>query len=236
MSMLSRNLTGRAIVVLVMMVAASVLANRMTPRLRVADFTAGKDYSQVIPTEFGNWVVDVRVGAGIVNPQSQELLSKLYRQVVTRTYLNTKSGEKIMLSVAYGDVQSKESQIHLPEVCYPSQGFAIDASRKVTIRANGLSIPATRLVAKGANRIEPITYWIRLGDRVVQGGFEQKIETIREGLSGRIPDGLLFRVSSIEVDPRTAYRSQDHFITDLLKNLDADALRLVVGLLSRTDK
>jgi hypothetical protein len=38
-------------------------------------------------------------------------------------------------------------------------------------------------------------------------------------LTGRIPDGLLFRVSSIDPDPARAWRKQDEFVGQLLAAL-----------------
>mgnify|MGYP000496771242 CR=1 FL=1 len=53
----------------------------------------------------------------------QEMLARLYSQVVSRVYLDSTTGKTVMLSLAYGEEQNKQSQVHLPEVCYPAQGF-----------------------------------------------------------------------------------------------------------------
>lgn len=47
----------------------------------------------------------------VVNPQTQELLDKLYSQILTRTYVNAK-GYRIMLSLAYGSDQRGALQAH----------------------------------------------------------------------------------------------------------------------------
>ena len=49
-------------------------------------------------------------------------------------------------------------------------------------------------------RNEPVTYWLTVGDQVITNKFDKRIAEIRLGLTGQIPDGLLFRVSSIDND------------------------------------
>ena len=49
-------------------------------------------------------------------------------------------------------------------------------------------------------RVEPVTYWLTVGSQVIQSNLDKRIALIRLGLTGQIPDGLLFRVSSIDGD------------------------------------
>jgi len=66
-----------------------------------------------------------------------------------------------------------------------------------------------------------------MGDRAVKSKFEQRLVEIRLGLTGEVPDGLLFRVSSIDDSPQRAYGMQEAFVADLLKAVPArDRLRL----------
>ena len=57
-----------------------------------------------------------------------------------------------------------------------------------------------RLTTALGPRNEPVTYWLTVGDQVIKNAFEKRIAEIRLGLTGQIPDGLLFRVSSIDAD------------------------------------
>jgi hypothetical protein len=50
---------------------------------------------------------------------------------------------------------------------------------------------------------------------------------VRNGLAGRVPDGMLVRVSSLSDDPAAAYAAQQSFIASFLAALPAaDAARL----------
>ena len=53
---------------------------------------------------------------------------------------------------------------------------------------------------------------------------------IRLGLSGNVPDGLLFRVSSIDADPARAYAVHERFIADLLQSVVHDVRTRLGGL------
>ncbi|MBP2638700.1 MAG: methanolan biosynthesis protein EpsI, partial [Firmicutes bacterium] len=82
------------------------------------------------------------------------------------------------------------------------------------------NIPVMRVQTRQGRRVEPVTYWIRVGDKLARGAIEQNLARVQVGLRGRIPDGLLFRVSSIEDDTVAAYQLQDQFVDDLIGALD----------------
>ena len=66
-------------------------------------------------------------------------------------------------------------------------------------------------------RREPITYWINVSDTVITSVLQKRMLEIKLGLTGQIPDGLLFRISSIDDSTSRAFRSQDAFVSDLLQ-------------------
>ena len=117
-----------------------------------------------------------------------------------------------MLSIAYGGEQSRTLQVHRPEVCYVAQGFRVSDMRKDDLQLGGARhVPVMRLVGQLGQRREPITYWVRFGHDVVRGNLEQGVSRLRHGLKGEIPDGLLFRVSTLSDNYESAYRAQDRF-------------------------
>ena len=50
-------------------------------------------------------------------------------------------------------------------------------------------------------------------------GLDKRLAEIRHGLRGEIVDGMLVRVSSINIDTAAAFALQDQFIRDLLASL-----------------
>ena len=179
-----------------------------------------------VPRQFGEWRALTDSGAQVVNPQTKQILDKLYSQILSRTYVNA-SGYRVMLSLAYGDEQRGELQAHKPEVCYPAQGFKLHSNEEAEIATPYGGIAARRLSTSLGVRKEPVTYWFTVGDRAVKSKWEQRLVEIRLGLTGEVPDGLLFRVSSIDDTPARAFRMQEQFVADLLKAVPArDRLRL----------
>jgi EpsI family protein len=133
-----------------------------------------------------------------------------------------------MLSIAYGGDQSKQLQLHLPEVCYVAQGFDMVHDHKAELATHYGSVPVKRLVARQNARNEPITYWVTVGDKAVMSGLGQKYQRFLYGLTGKIPDGMLVRVSTIEADQNSAYRVQDRFVNQMLDAMSPrDRLRLL---------
>jgi EpsI family protein len=183
----------------------------------------------VVPKQFGEWVELPEQGAQVVNPQTKEMLDKLYSQILTRTYAN-RQGYRIMLSMAYGDDQRGTLQAHKPEICYPAQGFQLLSNEAGQLSTPFGNIEVRRLNTSLGPRVEPVTYWFTVGDRVIQNKVEKRLAEIRLGLTGQVPDGLLFRISSIDSDPRRAFGMQQTFTADLLSNLTPAARKRVSGL------
>ena len=116
-----------------------------------------------------------------------------------------------MLSIAYGKNQSDNLQLHKPEVCYPAQGFKLEKLERVPLNLLDQSISSTRMETHLGQRFEPVTYWTVVGDHVTTTGINKKLTEMRYGLRGRIPDGMLVRVSSIDRDTARAHTVQAEF-------------------------
>jgi EpsI family protein len=187
--------------------------------------------ADIVPTQFGNWRVDNAAIGGIVNPQTEALLNKLYSQILDRIYLDGQGG-RIMLSIAYGADQADDDvQLHYPEVCYPAQGFRVKTNHVAEIRTAAGGIKVRRLETQfGDSRFEPVTYWTTIGDEQSLGGWDRKLSEIRHGLKGEIVDGLLFRVSSIDRDSAAGFALQERFVQDIVAAMAPGARRQLAGL------
>jgi EpsI family protein len=214
------------------MFAAAGLALALKPTVRMADSGPKIDLEVMIPKTFGDWKIDETIAPLIANPEQEAVINKIYNQTLSRTYINLK-GERIMLSIAYGGDQSDTMAVHKPEVCYPAQGFQILKSATGTVTTDRGDIPVKRLVATQGQRIEPITYWTTVGDKAAnRNGLEWKLIQIKYGLTGKIPDGLLFRISSIQADEKKAYQAQDDFSRALIDSLTPAGKERITGHLT----
>jgi EpsI family protein len=90
-------------------------------------------------------------------------------------------------------------------------------------------IPVTQVVATQGSRVEPLTYFISVGDRVVEPNTSRKIAQLSYGLKGQIPDGLLVRVSSIDAETDKAFEIQKDFLLSLHGSLNAEKRQAVFG-------
>lgn len=212
-----------------LMGAASLGAIAARPTSRLADQRPPVVLETLVPRDIGPWHEEPQRVTQVVNPQTQALLDRLYSQILTRTYVNAE-GYRVMLSIAYGGDQREGMEAHKPEVCYPAQGFSLQGSQAVRLETPYGPIPARRMLATLGRRSEPVTYWYTVGNRSVGSGIDKKLVEMRYGLSGRIPDGLLFRISSIDRDPARAARMQDDFIRQLLAGVGPAERQRLSGL------
>jgi EpsI family protein len=210
------------------MFAAAGMALALKPTIKISDYKPKIDLEALIPKTFGDWKIDETNVPLISDPEQQALLNKIYNQTLARTYVN-QHGDRIMLTIAYGGDQSGDMALHKPEICYPSQGFSILKNVTGSFSTGEGSIPVKRLVATKGQRIEPITYWTTLGDAIAVNGIQWRLQQLKYGLTGKIPDGLLFRISSIQADDAKAYQTQDAFARDLLKAMTPSGRERIIG-------
>lgn len=224
--------SGKNLLIGLVMVAAALASIALTPSKKLAETKINLE--QLVPLEFGDWQIDPTITPLEVSPEVKAQLSKIYNETLSRTYVN-KQGERVMLSIAYGGDQSKSLQVHKPETCYVAQGFNVKNLGDSPLLFGNLQIKARHLIATLGNRSEPITYWMRVGNTTVYGGLGQAINRYKMGLKGYIPDGLLFRVSSLDSDKEQAFRTQEKFIDALLSAIEPSSRSKLIGTESSSD-
>jgi len=228
-SMTAVKINSTALVLAVLMCGAAVAGIAARPGARAVDRGNAISLKTAVPTTFGEWQELRDQAVQVVNPQTQQLLDQLYSQTLSRTYVN-KQGYRIMLSMAYGDDQRGGLQAHRPEVCYPAQGFKVGRTEDGSLATSFGTIEVRRLTTTLGPRDEPVTYWLTVGDQVIKNRFDKRMAEIRLGLTGQIPDGLLFRVSSIDRDSARAFALQQKFAADLLAAVPPQTRRQLSGL------
>ena len=86
------------------------------------------------------------------------------------------------------------------------------------------------MFAKLGGRLEPISYWVVVGERVALTGPQQKLAQLHYTLRGLIPDGTLVRVSNIDADADKSYLLHDEFVSEMVAAIAAPLRPRVVGL------
>lgn len=202
-----------------LMCLASAMAVVARPSIRMAEQGPAADLETIFPKQFADWRIDDRMPVVLPSPDVQAQLDKIYSQVLARTYVNSR-GERVMLSVAYGGDQSDGMGVHRPEICYPAQGFQVLSIRRGEVQQlAGRDIPVQKVLTRLGSRNEPVMYWIVVGNQVVGTNTEQKLAQLTYGLRGRIPDGMLVRVSSISPDNEKAYATQAEFLREIADSI-----------------
>ena len=208
---------------------AAAAAVAMVPRRGAADSADAPALEAMIPARFGSWTIDPRVVPVLPSADLQKVIDQTYDQTLARTYVNA-DGYQIMLSIAYGGRRNQGMDIHRPEICYPAQGLAL---RSDTVDAqlvlDAATLPIKRLVAGIGSRNEPISYWLVIGRSVASFGYGHRIALLKYGLTGRVPDGMLVRVSSVDKNEARSFAMQDVFLRDLLSAVSQGDRQRLLG-------
>lgn len=223
------NTKYTALTLAALMCAVSLAGVAARPSAKAVDAGNAISLEATVPKIFGDWKELPDQGGLIVNPETKQLLDKLYSQILSRTYVH-KDGYRIMLSMAYGDDQRGGLQAHRPEVCYPAQGFRVGKIEDGALPTPFGSIDVRRLGTQLGPRNEPVTYWLTVGDQVIKSTFDKRLAQIRLGLTGQIPDGLLFRISSIDGDDAHGFAMHQKFAAEMMGALSPTARRQLSGL------
>jgi EpsI family protein len=207
--------------------AAAVLAEASKPSRR-DEARAKVPMDAIFPRRFADWGLDARARSFVQPPDEQGKLYGVYDQVLERAYLSP-LGERVMLCVAYGSEQSPALQVHRPEVCYAAGGFRVSRVEAVSLEVGMRRLPATRLHAAKVGRSECITYWVVLGDAVIDGSQTFRWRQLTAGLRGEVRDGMVVRVSSIGPDVEPAYRLHAKFVNQLANAVSESFHQRVFG-------
>jgi EpsI family protein len=216
-----------AFIIAALMCSASIGAVVARPGIKEMDSKPAISLESIVPKEFGDWHEEPQQTLQVVNPQSRELLDKVYSQILERIYVNA-DGYRIMLSLAYASDQ-RNFRAHYPEACYTAAGFTLHRKDLTQLATPFGEIPVARLFMTRGSREEPLTFWLRIGDKAMLG-WQSRIVELGYTLTGQVPDGLLFRVSSIDPNQTRANQMQDEFINQLLKAVSPVERKQLTGL------
>lgn len=225
-----RNLKYPYIFCFCTMLLAIILSIVLKPQHTLSQQLPEMQLSNSIPQVAAKWEWIPQYSLDIVNPALNDLLSNIYDQLLSRFYQNDQ-GQVIMLSVSYGQKQIDDGTLHLPEVCYPAQGFILDsAPRKKNIKTSHGVLNVKQLSVTKNNRHEFITYWTMLGTYNVSGNWEAKLRQVNYGLNNQIPDGLVFRISSLGRADQVNIALHEEFIQSLVSSMNAHARWRLTGM------
>jgi exosortase B len=235
--------TGRAVILGLSLVTVALASFWLRPGVSAqAEARAQIPLESLFPTEIPThistpvgmqgsaWRLDP-VASGMVRPAFEAARRfQMYDQVLERTYIHP-SGQRVMLSVAYGRQQSVGLQMHRPEVCYRAGGFRVSRVTPGILQLPLGALPVVHLMAELPERPEPITYWRLLGDELVYDEGSFRVRQLLSGLSRQgLADGLLVRLSTLDVNAEAGWRWQEIFVRDLEAALSPRQRLRVLGV------
>tara|TARA_R110001583_G_scaffold149274_1_gene301238 strand:+ start:28351 stop:30027 length:1677 start_codon:yes stop_codon:yes gene_type:complete len=205
--------------VVVAMVGSIALRPQTTPGAAIPDL------ERLVPAQVAGWrqLQSAAIQVNLAVTEGDRVTNTPYDRVLMRTYGN-EQGVQVMLALAYAADQKQDVKIHRPEVCYVAQGFNTLhlAPQSFQINADAPPIPGTRLLVSERNRLEAVSYWIRIGDQYTNNPWLTRAYIFTEGLKGRSTDGMLVRVSTLittDTEADEAYVRQERFMAELVASV-----------------
>ncbi|MEA1989393.1 MAG: EpsI family protein [Pseudomonadota bacterium] len=218
----------KVLIISFLLVFALWFSEYIKPTINSSEEASIPSLEKIIPPTFQNWKQLDQGLPLIVSLEEQNSLDAIYSQTLSQVYYND-AGARIILSLAYGPNQTDPKRVHKPEVCYPAQGYNIESNELGMLQTDYLTIPVKYLKGVSAAQTEFITYWIVVGGVAVSNDVDFKVQQLKFALDGKVPDGLLFRVSSHGKEAQDEYEKQKAFINDLLMAVDDDTRTILIG-------
>jgi EpsI family protein len=217
-------ITRRNVITGIAMMGAAAVAHVRQP-VPYAKKMAKGTLDKLIPTKIGDWTFETT--SGLVLPPPDATIDRLYDELTTRVYTRPNS-PPVMLLIAYGSVQDGLLQLHRPEVCYPVGGYKLtDTEISDFPIMPGQSIPIRSFTADSDSRVEQVMYWTRVGDVMPTSWVEQRWAVVRANLAGAIPDGILVRVSAIDLDMKASMALLQDFAQSMAQATRPDVRKLL---------
>lgn len=195
-----------------LLAAGSATVFARAPRENV-DVLGSRKLDDIVPKRIGDW--SFLTTSGLVVPTEDTLSAALYSQLLTRVYTN---GDEppIMLLVAQSAGQSGILQIHRPEFCYPATGFQLSPIVPIALPSGDGQIQANSLTATLPGRAEQIVYFTRVGSSMPLTWANQRLAVALDNLKGVIPDAVLTRISTVDVNREAAMTRLARFAEQML--------------------
>lgn len=208
-------------------ILAATAASQTLRPTRIFDRLTREELSGAIPKVVGPYRFSST--SGLILPPRDELSEKLYDQVLTRVY-EAPDAIPVLALFAYGSVQNLSLELHRPDECYPQQGFVITDPKTISVQLGRHDIPASFLTAtRKDGYVEQVLFWSRIGQTFPADRVAQSLVVARENFSGRMPDGLLARISVPTRSPEHGLQIARSFLQQLVNALAPVGQRIVLG-------
>lgn len=224
-------LSRRTLVLSGVVLAAAAAGRGLRPTLVIDQKPPSLD--SLVPKRIGPWqlVPDPRIQVSL-STGGETTRDQPYDDQILRTYVDGQ-GHEVMLAVAYGARQRQEVKIHRPELCYPAQGWQVTGIQPTTFdiaNSHGPVIAGHRMVVRNGGLDEAVSYWIRIGSTYSSSAWRTRWVIIQEGMSGRMSDGVLVRLSQrlpAGTTPDEAFDRQASFARLMVQELSPEGRRLL---------
>ncbi len=117
------------------------------------------------------------------------------KNIVFREYRNTKTGDVIVLYVAYYKNMEASDLAHAPEVCYPGQGWSIKFNKDIEVTSLNRKNKVKRIIIEKDTRKEVVYSWWQVGDTLIASNSWYRLNQIYRRLCSLNTASIWVRIS-----------------------------------------
>jgi EpsI family protein len=154
---------------------------------------ADNQYNEKKPLRLTFLNVDEWKPFNVIGMQDDIIESLSLDDYLFRSYKKDK--QAVTLYVGYYRTPEKIGAAHSPLVCFPGQGWAITAPKRIQIKSSVGIVNSEKIIATKDGQQELIVYWFQAYDVTSSGTFMQKINSLWSRLKGNPADNAFVRVS-----------------------------------------
>lgn len=218
----------KAILLLILFAGTYLLTLSIRPELNTIDQMEIPNFETTIPNKLPNWQNITPKYIDIKDISENSLVNKVYNQTLDKVFTNA-NNQIVVLTLGYGLNQTDEHRVHKPDTCYPAQGYNIESNDEITLSIMSKEVPARFLKGVSKQDTEYVTYWIVIGGVATANDWEFKKQQLKFALEKKVPDGLLFRLSSNNVTAEEALKIHTQFANQLAIALNPRARQFFFG-------
>lgn len=220
------KISRRQLVIGGTLAAASLGATAALPKPVYPQIDARR-FAAWVPNDFGPWKFET--ASGVLLPTPDILATRLYDDLVTKTYIQ-RGKPNVMMLIAYNYRQDGIIQIHRPETCYTAGGYALTPTEGLQLDVGqGRQVPAAFFTGVGPQQTEQVLFWTRIGPRFPRSWVDQRLAVMASNLAGAIPDGAMIRFSIADTDRQGSLETLREFVVGFLDAADGRLRRLLLG-------
>jgi len=182
-----RSNVDKYYIVSISLIVLGILGTYLVPK--ASDEDPNRMELSSFPRRIGNWT-------GYDRPFSEAIVRQLGATEYLMRQYTSENGKTLWVYIGYFKDQRASLRGHVPEVCYPAQGWIVEDFRSYPMRFGRETINVRRLIVKKDNYREEVLYWWQSGEKVIASKLLFQLKLLLQAIITGSSDGVIVILSA----------------------------------------